>query len=108
MSDKAWKQFERRVSAFFGGVRNPLSGGNSKHTRADVIHPSLFVECKQRKAHSVIRTWDEAAGQAKEENKIPVVALSEKGRPGFWLVCRSTDFLPIAIEMSKKPVSRER
>ncbi|OPL18741.1 MAG: hypothetical protein AVO35_13270 [Candidatus Aegiribacteria sp. MLS_C] len=102
MADKAWKQFERRVSEFFGGRRNPLSGGNGKHTRADVIHPTLFVECKQRKAHSVLRTWDEAADQAKAEGKIPVVALSEKGRPGFWILCKQTDFLAIALEMSVK------
>jgi hypothetical protein len=36
-----------------------LSGGNSKTTRADVIHPRLFVECKLRKVHSVINLWED-------------------------------------------------
>lgn len=104
MADKAWKAFERRVASFFGATRNPLSGGDSKHTRADIIHPTLFVECKQRKAHSVIRVWDEAAEQARAEGKTAVVALSEKNRPGFWILCKQTDFLKIAVDLStKKP-----
>ena len=43
-----WKQRERDVAEFFHGQRNPLSGGNSKHTRADVIHDRLYIECKLR------------------------------------------------------------
>ena len=43
MSDKAWKQRERKVADFFGGQRTPLSGGNGKITRADVIHDKLFI-----------------------------------------------------------------
>ena len=30
MPDKAWKNRERLVSKFFGGIRNALSGINSK------------------------------------------------------------------------------
>ena len=46
MPDKAWKNRERLVAKFFGGMRNALSGINSKVTHSDVIHDNLFIECK--------------------------------------------------------------
>ena len=42
MPDKAWKKRERDVANYFNGQRTPLSGGNGKVTRADVIHEELF------------------------------------------------------------------
>jgi hypothetical protein len=95
MPDKAWKQFERRVSRFFKTERNALSGGNSKVTRSDTLHPTLFIECKQRERFAVIRTWDDAKKSATVEDKTPVVCLSEKGRPGFWILVHSDDFLSL-------------
>lgn len=98
MGDKAWKAFERRVARFFlgpSGQRNPGSGGFSlsqTKTKADVIHPRLFIECKQRARHAVLRVWDKAQKDAKVEGKPVVVALSEKGRKGFWIVVHSDDF----------------
>ena len=91
MSDKAWKQRERKVADFFGGQRTPLSGGNGKITRADVIHDKLFIENKLRKKHSVISLWDETNEMAKEENKTPVITLAEKNRKGFWIMIHSSD-----------------
>jgi len=95
MADKAWKAFERRVADFFHGKRNPLSGGNSGHTRADVIHPTLFIECKQRQKHTAVTLWDNIKKLADRENKTPVVCLSEKNRPGFWIVIHSDDLLKL-------------
>ena len=95
MADKSWKQFERRVAGFFNGQRNPLSGGNSKQTRADVIHPKLFIEAKQRKRIAVIRLWDGVKRLAVKENKTPVVCLAEKNRPGFWILVHSEDLLKL-------------
>ena len=69
MGDKAWKQRERNVAKFFGGVRTPLSGGNGKITRADVIHESLFIECKLRAKHTAITLWDETKEIADTEKK---------------------------------------
>ncbi len=83
MPDKAWKKRERDVADFFHGQRNPLSGNNSKHTAADVIHDRLFIECKLRKKHTVISLWDEVRTLAEKEGKTPVVCLCEKNRPGF-------------------------
>ncbi len=91
MSDKAWKQFERRVARFFKTERNALSGGNSKLTRSDTLHPELFIECKQRKRFAAVSLWDATKRLADKENKTPVICLSEKGRPGFWIVVHSDD-----------------
>jgi len=89
---RTWKKRESNVADFFQGTRTPLSGGNSKITRADVIHDELFIECKLKKKHSVISLWDETKGLAKKEGKIPVIALCEKERPGFWIMLHSSDF----------------
>ncbi len=93
MADKCWKAFERRVARFFKTERNALSGGNSKLTRSDTLHPTLFIECKQRERFAAIRTWDEAKKLATPEKKTPVVCLSERNRPGFWILVHSDDFL---------------
>ena len=91
MADKAWKKRERDVANYFNGQRTPLSGGNGKITRADVIHDDLFIECKLRAKHTVVTLWDDTAKLAKVENKIAVIALCEKYRPGFWLMENSSD-----------------
>ena len=57
MPDKAWKKRERDVANYFNGKRTPLSGGNGKVTRADVIHEELFIECKLRAKHTAISLW---------------------------------------------------
>tara|TARA_Y100000590_G_C14854379_1_gene688898 strand:- start:119 stop:421 length:303 start_codon:yes stop_codon:yes gene_type:complete len=88
---RTWKQRESDVANFFHGKRTPLSGGNSKITRSDVIHDELFIECKLKKKHSVVSLWDETKELAKKEGKTPVVALCEKERPGFWVMVHSND-----------------
>ena len=89
--DKAWKQRERQVAKYFGGQRTPLSGGNGKITRADVIHDSGCVECKLREEHTAITLRDETNEMAKKEKKTPGIALGEKGRPGFCVMVHSDD-----------------
>ena len=91
MPDKVWKQAERGISAFFGTVRNPLSGEMSKHTSSDTLHPRLFVEAKYRKRHTTWSLWRDAKDKADKENKLPVLALKEKGKHGFLVVVRSSD-----------------
>ena len=69
--------------------RTPLSGGNSKITRSDVIHDELFIECKLKKKHAVISLWDETKKLAEKEGKTPVVALCEKESVldfGLWCI----------------------
>ena len=94
-SRSTWKKFESRVADFFHGSRTPLSGGASKHTRADVIHNSLFIECKLRKKHTAVSLWDETKKLATKENKVPVVCLAEKNRKGFWILVHSDDFMKL-------------
>ena len=91
MPDKAWKKRERDGAGYFKGMRTPLRGGNGKITRADVIHDSLFIECKLRAKHAVVSLWDDTAKLAKLEGKTPVIALCEKNRPGFWVMVHSSD-----------------
>lgn len=86
-----WKRAERCVAEFFRARRTPLSGGNSAHTRSDTLHPRLFVETKYRKRFAVVSLWDETATKAKREGKTPVVALVERGRPGFWVCMKAED-----------------
>ena len=92
-TNKAWKAFERRAAAFFGGKRCPVLG---TETRADVDHETLFIECKQRVKHSVVTLWDNTKRRADKEGKVPVVCLSEKNRPGFWIVVHSDDLQAMA------------
>lgn len=80
---------------FFHGQRTPLSGGNSGHTRADVIHDRLFIEVKLRQKHTAVTLRDETNALADREGKTPVVVLCEKNRPGFWIMVHSEDFLKL-------------
>jgi hypothetical protein len=105
MPDKAWKAFERRVSSFFGTERTPLSGGNGKQTRSDTLHPVLFVEAKQRGKVALINLWNATKVMADKEHKVPVVCVSEKGRPGFWLLVKAEDLQTVAREAALIPVA---
>lgn len=94
---KAWKDRERAVARFFGAKgRTPLSGGNSGHTRSDTLHDTLFIEHKHSIRHAVVNLWDKIRPLAKNENKLPVVTLSVKGRPGFWVLVHSSDLTAVA------------
>jgi hypothetical protein len=98
----AWQAFERRVAAAFGTERTPLSGGNSKITRSDSIHETLFIEAKRSTRYkAVISLWDEANKMAIKEKKTPLLALGEPGRKGFWIVCHVKDLKEIYEQLSE-------
>ncbi|MBI4243985.1 MAG: hypothetical protein HY606_07840 [Planctomycetes bacterium] len=78
MSDKVWKQAERRVAKMFKSNRTPLSGMNSRHTGSDVIHDKLFIEVKYRKNFPILRWWKETEKRSKTENKWPLLTLVPK------------------------------
>jgi len=99
--DKVWKVKERMIAKYFGTVRTPLSGFNSKHTGADIIHERLFVEHKHRKKHTLVSLWDSVKVLARKENKIPVVTVSQHGRKGFWLFIHSDDLTAVANQRLK-------
>jgi hypothetical protein len=96
---KAWKQAERRIARFLGGLtaeeaclRTPLSGGNGRISRSDTDHSRLFIEAKQRQDHSAWTVFDGVRPLARKEEKIPVVALFRKRSPGA-LICIHSDHL---------------
>jgi hypothetical protein len=93
---KTWKAVEQRVCKFFGTRRNPLSGGNGKHTRSDSLHPLLFIETKYRKAHTAVKLWRETKALADKEDKIPIVVLVEKGKRGLFFLIHSDDLVAVA------------
>lgn len=87
MGDHAWKKTERRIARYLGAERNPLSGGNARHSRSDSLHPKIFVETKHGKG--VPKTWAavrklfaETAEKAAVEGKIPLVVIHEKFSAG--------------------------
>ncbi|MGA7861680.1 MAG: hypothetical protein WCB19_07465 [Thermoplasmata archaeon] len=83
MSDKAWKQVERRIARYLGTRRTPLSGGNDGRTRSDSLHSSLFIEVKHgkraeaiwRSRKRLLRLFEDTATKAADERKVPVVVL---------------------------------
>lgn len=77
-----WKAFELWIAKLFGTERNPLSGGNGKHSRSDSLHPRLFISCKHtRTGHApLFRLVAEETEKAVVENKIPVIIIGRSGR----------------------------
>lgn len=75
MPDKAWKAFERRIAKSLGTERTPLSGGASRHTTSDTLHPDLYVECKTRRSSAICSWFSVTRFWAKKEKKVPVMAL---------------------------------
>lgn len=96
MSDKSWKRFEREVAAYFKTERNPLSGSMSKHdTGSDTLHSSLYIECKRDKSMFTVgltKVLEEAKKNARKEKKVPIVALKQHNKEGFWILIHSNDF----------------
>lgn len=101
-SKVCWKSFERLVAGFFGTKRVPLSGSNSGHnTNSDSMHGELYIECKVREKFAIWSLFDDTEKKAKNENKIPIVAIKQKGEKGFLLVIRPENLEKIT-EIYKK------
>lgn len=96
-SKSSWKGFERTVANYFGTRRVPLSGSNSGHgTNSDSLHPKLYIECKVRSKIALWQLFVDTEKKAKVENKIPVVAIKQKGEKGYLLVMRPEDLEKIS------------
>jgi len=89
----AWKYRERSVALFFGTQRNAFSGSKPGLTgsRADTLDNECFVEVKTRERHAVVTLWRKVAAKARLEEKLPIVALAENGKPGFFLLVAAAD-----------------
>ncbi len=51
----------------------------------------LLTRKIEKKKHSVISLWDKTSKLAQDEGKIPIVALCQKHRKGFWVVIKDDD-----------------
>ena len=76
MSDKGWKQYERRVCRRYGVERKPVSGRQTnKHGADNEEHPVFVIQCKLDKslAKHVVETVLGTARKAEEVNKVGIV-----------------------------------
>ena len=62
-------------------------------------NPDIYVETYERKKIAAIQLWKETKEMAEKEGKIPLVALQEKNRSGFWIIAHSDDIRPIIQEL---------
>lgn len=107
-SKSCWKGFERKVAEDFGTKRVPLSGSNSGHnTNSDSLHPELYIECKVRHKISIWSLFEDTEDKAKHENKIPLVAIKQKGSRGYLIVIRPEDLEKIT-KIQKKYTKTSR
>jgi len=99
------KSQERRIARWCGGVRTPLSGGNSRHTRGDVIHSSLYGEFKGAKGASGTTGWIYKLAhldlnrtyliEGEEREPVPNLYLVHSSRIGYaWFTDVPVSFAP--------------
>jgi hypothetical protein len=97
MPDKPWKRAERKGALAICGRRNPLSGGNAGHTRADAIHPTIYLEMKYRQRFAVVSQMRKEEEKAKKEGKIAVLGFQQRGlKTRYYLIPESLMLLLIA------------
>lgn len=87
---RAWKDFEREVAEYFGGVRRiRIDYGESI---GDIIHPTLSIECKYGlqcpKKQKGSKFLDNAFEQARryDPTKVPMVCMKRPRQVGFTIV----------------------
>ena len=80
MTDKLWKQAERRVAALLGGERVPVTG-RQRGDAPDIEHGTFSVEVKHKQSlPDWLKDAMEQAEEAGDGNKLPIVILHEKGK----------------------------
>lgn len=82
MPDAAWKQFERRMAALFGGERRGAHTSDSGHGRSDVILAGWSIECKllSRPAfQDLLDAARQAERNAEKATDIPLAVVKRKG-----------------------------
>lgn len=102
MPDKPWKRAERKAATLIGGIRTPLSGGSSRHTHGDVIHPVIYLEMKYRQRFAVVSQIRKEEEKAKKERKVAVLGFQQKGlKTRYYLIPETL----MAILMAHLPVA---
>jgi len=59
----------------------------------------LLIRKIEKKKHSVITLWDKTDKLAKAECKKTVLALCQKHKKGFWIVCHEDDLKDVIKEI---------
>jgi len=59
------------------------------------VDSTTLVQNIEKKKHAVLSLWDDTKILADAENKTPVIALCQKHRKGFWIVCHEDDLQKI-------------
>lgn len=96
MPDKTWKAAERRIAARLGGKRNPLSGIRSGHgTHGDILHPTIYGEFKHTQRAAILTLLRATRKLAKQEHKMPLIVMHEKGTQNYAAVLPLDDFTKI-------------
>ena len=100
-----WKRRERQAAGLFDARRQPGngSGGRDDQTRSDSTHERLFIETKLRASSAVRTLWEQTAALAKQESKVPVLALYAKGKTGALIVVHEKDLAAVAAELRTTP-----
>lgn len=93
MANKSnWKGFEREASTMFNTKRAPVC---NNVTHSDTFSDTLYIECKKRKRFWIWGLFEETKAKALKEKKIPLVAIKQKGKKGFLVLCRPEDLCQI-------------
>ena len=82
VADKAWKAFERRIAAVFGGKRRGADTRDERGGKTDVIHPYWAIECKLLGAptFSAMKNACIQAETNAAENQEPVAIIKRKSQ----------------------------
>jgi hypothetical protein len=106
-SKSAWKRRERGIAADHGTYRTPLSGGGSRHTRSDSLHPTLYIEHKLRAKLPFRQLFLDTREKAKKEGKTPIIVLSEKHSPIKEVLLDYDDYLRLVKENPEWDVAKK-
>jgi hypothetical protein len=82
MTDTAWKAWERRVAAIFGGQRRGAYTGTTRGGKSDIIKPGWAIECKLLSRPSfadLLAAALQAERNAEQPSDIPVAVVKRKG-----------------------------
>jgi hypothetical protein len=75
---------------------------------SDSTHRVLFIESKLRDRHAARTLHDATKKHAAKENKVPILTLFDKHRPGCLFIVHSDDFLAVAAEFVAALSDEER
>lgn len=82
MPDTAWKAWERRVAAIFGGKRRGAYTGDRNHGKTDVVVSGWAIEVKLLSRPSfqdLLDATQQAETNAESPSDIPVAIVKRKG-----------------------------